>query len=1155
MAEFPLGKHIVHPRILSDEVGLAEQPENQYQASGSHGEYRTSAYRSDELESSLPSLPVPRRASVPINRSRPSTTSSTMSSMASTVASGLSSNFTVHSQSPHPQSNSNNPNESLYSNLATFTFGESRNSSHPVPSSYDADAEGSESVSPLSPSAYRSSADQTPRPSFSNPPSFSLQNISSHPSQGQGHPAPINSTSPSRYRSSTNESRRSRSRAAAQTDEEDSEDPTPGAERENSTYHSHRGRVLPDTASQHTFGHGVRRLGVASSSASAASSRSSSQASFRSGLEFSSEDEVEIGDFDGEIDIGDPGLSLTTLEGRRGSLPISIPGSGSAGDAGSNRSILTLRRPSRSVDDDLSSHFSSNSGEDPTIILPRSEPHTRSDWRAVAQQAQHSIDVYEGWNLSYIMNRNSDGSIVSCGSSLAPSVAQVQLRTQQAGASSSRLSNVAPWIAKRNSTTSFGSGEDIFMSHVKHFDVGYKGVEDQWMFKRENADGLGMISASNSSVRGGRAIVHASSIPNTERVKKTMFPGNQEIWRNNHVGRFKVDRLAFKPASTDPTKAPQQRMNIRHIKDPFVTHNQKGGPSSVIHKHSRAVAFSIFRSHTLFAAQTSGRPSGPSSARGMHIHTSGGIMLAPKKVQEQYTSTKTTSKLSTHGLLDDASRKNFDKNSRRGTQSLSFRESERREKEKKRAQEKEAKAKAKARAAKEKKKAKKSERMSNPAESTESSTATSSAGSVNMKNNHVVSAPARQTGSTINLSPALSPSTTVVLRDSVISRPVSPTDSLPPPLDLESVEGVNSSTSALIHNSGHRDSIDSDEPPTTTRASHAEAFGALDPNDIEHYRSRAPGRLNAGGSGGIVNRAGRIFGRFLGNPRITDRSPAPAQQSTFEPPWMTTASRDDQETKERAINNLNESFKDVGLLHSAPNKSGSRTGSKRNAGTDIFHQIPEDCLYMLLPLWAGETESTNTSIRDSDTGSLAAIPEKQYLLVWYVPFGDSKGKQPETSKKKSKPSQSTSDGTGEFLDNKNIFLPAFRVTAKLVDYDDLRGTGVRVPSEGLAVTVPVWEAISYHQSSALRTDQQAAGTVICHCYNRDKGFNFVPEGLYSLGLCSRTPLSDELTFQSSSASINEEQAGDIDWHLTPIGRAVVEMVWLGCLAVTSFGPA
>ncbi|KAH7927541.1 hypothetical protein BV22DRAFT_1060876 [Leucogyrophana mollusca] len=1163
MDKLVIGKHIVDPRILSDEVGHAEQPENQYEASGSRGGYRTSAYRTEELEASLSNLPAPRRPSVPINRSRPST----MSSMASTTLAGspLSSNFPVHTVSPHSESISHNPSENLYSNLATYTFGAPRLSPLPHPSPYDADAEGNESVSPLTPLVYRSSADQTPRPSVSDHSSFPPpQTFSSHPSQGQGRPAPTPSMSTSPYHSSTNEipsaSSASRSRAA-QTDTEDSEDPTPGADRQVSTHHPRRGRDLPDTASQHTFGHGARRPGVASSSASAASSRSSSRTSNRSGLEFSSEDEVEISYFDADVEIGDlgaPFLHAATLEGRRGSLPMSIPGSGSAGDSASNRSILTLRRPSRSLDDDLSSHFSSNSGEDPTAAMPKSEPQTLNEhWRVYTQSqtqgSSNTYEGYEGWNLGYVLNRNSNGSIGSYRSSIAPSVVQGPLKAH-GDASSSRLSSIAPWEVsrKRNSTASFqtsNSGEDAFQRHLQRFDEAYKSREGQWTFRRENADGLG--PTSGSSVRGGRNALVLAPPVSSERVKKTMFPGNQEIWRSNYVGRFKVDRLAFKPASADPGKAPQQRINIRHIVDPYSKGNKRGGPSSVIHKHSRAIAFSIFRSHVLFNPLSPNRSAVPSSSRGMHMHTSGGIMLAPRKVQEQYTSTKTTSKLSTHGLLDEGSRKNHDRSGRRGTQSLSLRESDRREKEKRRAQEKEAKAKAKAKTAKDKKKDKKGERISNPTESTESSTATSSAGSMNIKNDHIVSAPARPTTSKVTLSPALSPSTTVAQRESGASRPVSPTESLPPPVDSRSVDEGNSSTSALLH--AHRDSIDSDELPTTNRVSHAEAFGTLDPNDIEHFRSKQ-GRTSAASSGASL--ANRIFGRFLGGPsKPSDRSPVPPQQSTYEPPWITTASRDDQESKERTISNLNESFKDVGLLHSAPNKSGSRGSSKRKAGHDIFHQIHEDYLYMLLPLWAGETESPAPA-QGSETASLATIPEeRQYLLVWYVPFEDRKGKQPEAaSKKKAKQSQSTSDGNGDLLDNKNIFLPNFHVTAMLVNYDDLRGTGIRVPSDGLAITGPVWEAMAYLQSPAIRDQQQQSGTVICHCYGRDKGFSFVPEGLLRLGLCSRFTSPEDLTVQYSSASVSEEQSMESEVLLTPIGLAVVEMVWLGCLAVTSFGP-
>ncbi|KAF9227199.1 hypothetical protein BS17DRAFT_672942, partial [Gyrodon lividus] len=74
------------------------------------------------------------------------------------------------------------------------------------------------------------------------------------------------------------------------------------------------------------------------------------------------------------------------------------------------------------------------------------------------------------------------------------------------------------------------------------------------------------------------------------------------------------------------------------------------------------------------------------------MNTRYGIMLAPKKVQEQYTSTKSTRQLSTHGLLDDESRSSRN----RGTQNLSFRERDSRDKGKKRTQEREEKLKGKA---------------------------------------------------------------------------------------------------------------------------------------------------------------------------------------------------------------------------------------------------------------------------------------------------------------------------------------------------------------------------------------------------------------------------------------------------------------------------
>ncbi|KAH7917642.1 hypothetical protein BV22DRAFT_978834, partial [Leucogyrophana mollusca] len=127
-----------------------------------------------------------------------------------------------------------------------------------------------------------------------------------------------------------------------------------------------------------------------------------------------------------------------------------------------------------------------------------------------------------------------------------------------------------------------------------------------------------------------------------------------------------------------------------------------------------------------------------------------------------------------------------------------------------------------------------------------------------------------------------------------------------------------------------------------------------------------------------------------------------------------------------------------------------------------------------------------------------------------------------------------------------ILLPTFYVTAMLLDHDDLWGTDIRIPCGGLAITGPVWEAMAHLPLPTIRDRQQQSGTIICHCYDWENGLIFVPEGLLRLGLC--------LTPQHSRAGVREEQSMDSEVLLNPIGLAVVEMVWIGALAATSFGP-
>ena len=84
--------------------------------------------------------------------------------------------------------------------------------------------------------------------------------------------------------------------------------------------------------------------------------------------------------------------------------------------------------------------------------------------------------------------------------------------------------------------------------------------------------------------------------------------------------------------------------------------------------------------------------------------------------------------------------------------------------------------------------------------------------------------------------------------------------------------------------------------------------------------------------------------------------------------------------------------------------------------------------------------------------------------------------------------------------------------------------------------------------------------VIGLCSSREKGIEFVPEGLEKLGLARRVPdptatITDQDSAKRFSITGVDEQDENADTMLvlTPIGRAVVEMAWLGAMALTSFG--
>lgn len=604
-------------------------------------------------------------------------------------------------------------------------------------------------------------------------------------------------------------------------------------------------------------------------------------------------------------------------------------------------------------------------------------------------------------------------------------------------------------------------------------------------------------------------------------------------------------------------------MNIRHIPDPRNRGNTRGGPVTVIHKHSRAVGFSIFRKHNLFS-----RPSGNG---GYHMNTRFGILLAPRRVQEQFTSTQTTSQLNAHGLLGE----NRTGDGHRPTSSGGRRESRSRER-------------------KDKDRRKSKSKSRNYTSDTGTSSQTASGGSTSTADEVPVPQTANEFSRNRLPSPALPSaliSPTVVEHEyppnpsssSSVSATTSNTSSTflsgrtPSPLEF-APSSSNASTSSLVQSpsttvrnpstvvrspqSGYGmrsfgladPMVLDDEEQTYPRTSHAEAFATLDSNTIEYYRGRSEQRALEDSSS--LSNLERWRRKLLGqNNKTSSRPPSgppsAALDGNYTPPWLTMAPRSKQEERDRVIQNLNESFKDVGLLPSFRTNRSDRAKTKRSnkapSSVNVFATIPADSLYMLLPLWPAETDPASAHEQANVIVPDLPLEERQYLIVYYVPFEKrgkaiEKAKKVDANKKRTRGETSTANDPSSVLKQANTFL-TFRVCARLVGYDEFHGTGVRIPADGLSVTGPMSEAMHFLPPDSIRHECYD-DVVIAYCHSRESGIEFLPEGLTKLGLCMpSTPASPALT---------DEDEREV--FLTPIGRAVVEMAWLGCMAMTSFGP-
>ncbi|KAH9858799.1 hypothetical protein C2E23DRAFT_717916 [Lenzites betulinus] len=1056
--------------------------------------------------------------------------------------------------------------DDIYSNLSTFTFG----AAHPNPT-----ARRAEQISPFTvPNS--AGTDRTPRPSLSGPSHGSRTPRVGEDEEDEEEAArqtrakmraiddgtrrpslPINAQSQSAASSKASSPPRAETDSEAELDStayDDGEDLDTDVEFD---YRNVSREDVSDTASQHTFGVGRSGRYTSGRIAGAGSGLGAGAGDDRLSVTMSlmEEDDEDADDAGTSSPVtfarirdssGESSSSPVSSpsQSRRGSVPWNIPTVMPSVRDREDSEVTILapgRRMSRSMDDELGGH---GLVAGPSVQA-NSQPTTRSDWRSLDSQIQLQVDepppqeeeppeqspsgAYAGFDLQYVLGDPSRRSW----SSGAPSYV--------APASASRPGSIAPWESnslssgRRSSTTTMS--DDAFTSQLHKLDKNYTQRREEWSFRKEAADGASANPApSPNASRPPRAAIH-------------------ELWRHEYVGRFKVD----KQWTEHPSKAPTQRVNVRHIPDPYSRGNTRGGPHSIIHRHSRAVAFSIFRKYGLFG-RSSTQKSGGGGGTSFHVHTSGTILLAPMDVQTQFTSTRTTSQLNTYGHLNG----NADGASS-STSRTAERERAHRAKEKGRGKDS---AKEKSRAVAGQKRVLGSDAGSQSASmGSVSSSATTQRmltdddNSSKRHNSEPPSSPSAPVSPSLpnssltavtsaSYAPSIMTATTASARDSLDTR--SPSSSF----DVM-ISPVGSSSSRAPLRGDDMDLDDDDERSSVPRTSHAEAFATLDSGRIEYIRGRAEQHADHDhAGGGLIDRlARRIRGQ---NARGSSGKPlGPSADVPFTstaPPWVTLAPRSKQEERERVIQNLSESFKDVGLLPTFKTSRGERSKGKqpmRNvAGVNVFEEVPSEALHMLLPLWPCRTDDASTIPDEDQSRYILPVEERQYLIVYYVPFDErkkDKKKGGDASKKRSR-ADSTSAAAAAAPKSKGIPKSAFRVCARLVGCHDFLGTGVRLPSEGLSISGSMEEAIAQLPDAGLR-EKHPGDVVIGMCSGKGRDVEFIPEGLASVGLCT----SQQHEPPQPPSPVHEEEmmdAFDPIYSLTPIGRAAVEMAWLGCLAIT-----
>ncbi|KAJ6571771.1 hypothetical protein B0H19DRAFT_1347343 [Mycena capillaripes] len=697
------------------------------------------------------------------------------------------------------------------------------------------------------------------------------------------------------------------------------------------------------------------------------------------------------------------------------SLPIAIPDIAPDNPTDGSReregSLATLRRTSRSLNDRVSVLPLGEREHDTSAVTkpntdPVSVPETEGDWRSLSARAAHRM----------------------------PSPTLTTLPTFAARASASGLDGLGfnpDWSAMARGIISLDMSDITVHARAS--------LSLSTCDRRPSQLSL-MMQRRPSTVTGGSMMYD----PDTFSAAVHGW-GGERYERQRKYWVFRRWWVELHP------QKPQQRVTINPFRRPFTLGSKPphDGAYTNIHKHSKVMAFSIYRHYKPacapldVSAMGAGRSMSTGNGDKERRRPMAMILLAPRHVQEAYTSTNITKKLRLHGLLDDGNGKERE-DARDGTRSVGKREEERmREKERE----------------------------------------------------------ARQNRDFIGSSPDVTrrrqPRNSFGLVDS----------------DLDSAR-VSSS-----------------------RKTSNEAFSTLDASPIDQMMLAQEARYGES-SNSVLS---RVLRRAAG-PVHPMGTAIPHQ--VYSPPWVILQSRVKQEERRRRHNVLSNSFEDVGLLPPKKSTGGGRGAKKAPVtGVDIFAQVPPDALFMLLPLWPGPTDPVSER---NATRAPHEIPteQRQYLLVSYEPCEErppSPGKtsnHDEDSGWKNKGRRASISSMRAVYGGKasrgcDILLTSYCIRARLVSHADLLGSAGAGPWHEALLSMP---QITMHGHVLL---------VIGTCALCEAGVEFDPEPLLKMGLCVPI-LQDAGTDDGMEEPVAE---------LTPIGKAVLEMAWIGSIAATSFGPA